>query len=338
MARSFTVPLTARSPMLPPGKISGRTTNESVVKARRDPFTESTAPSWRCSSASFEKAGIKIFSMSWCVSLPPPPCASTMRSSATRGTGQLRLNEVVVLTSAIVIVSSTRAFGRYHGRAQRIFRRALHGKCRTLVRFLDALQNQPTDAFGRFSRRLPSRRITAVGIVLLETSAQLESARGYFAQASPLARHDFEDLRDAILRWTIPFPPHRARVLVLDFVSAFFQLCHGHVDAFENVERLESSDHDGDFVFFSDREIFFETHHGANVTGGEESLHYTVIRREQGFHCGRHEHMGDKQGKIVDTIMIGLPCGHGICGRGSFEPYGKEDNLLRGIRLRQLQR
>ena len=35
MARSLTVPFTARSPMLPPGKNSGRTTNESVEKAIR---------------------------------------------------------------------------------------------------------------------------------------------------------------------------------------------------------------------------------------------------------------------------------------------------------------
>ena len=121
--------------MLPPGKISGRTTNESVVKARRSPLTGTTAPSCRCSSASFAKAGLKIFSMSWCVSRPPPPCASTMRSSATRGTGQLRLN-MVILASAIVIVGCARAFGRYHGRAERIFRRTFDAERRTLVRLL----------------------------------------------------------------------------------------------------------------------------------------------------------------------------------------------------------
>ena len=35
-ARSLTVPLTARSPMSPPGKNSGDTTYESVVNASRD--------------------------------------------------------------------------------------------------------------------------------------------------------------------------------------------------------------------------------------------------------------------------------------------------------------
>ena len=45
MARSLTVPLTASSPMSPPGKRMGLTTNESVVKARRVPATSTTAAS-----------------------------------------------------------------------------------------------------------------------------------------------------------------------------------------------------------------------------------------------------------------------------------------------------
>src|SRR5579871_2672575 len=107
---------------------------------------------------------MKIFSMSWWVRRPPPPCASTMRSSATRGTGQLRLNEVI-LASAIVIIGRARAFGRYHGSAQRIFRRALYRKRGALVRFLDALQNQAADALRRFASRLAGEWKSQVGIV-----------------------------------------------------------------------------------------------------------------------------------------------------------------------------
>src|SRR5579871_750442 len=110
---------------------------------------------------------MKIFSMSWWVRRPPPPCASTMRSSATRGTGQLRLNEVV-LASAIVIVGCARAFRRYHGSAQRIFRRALHGKRRTVMRLLDPLENESADALGRFARGLAFVGEAEVGIVFLE--------------------------------------------------------------------------------------------------------------------------------------------------------------------------
>ncbi len=55
-ARSFTVPQTASRPMSPPGKKSGRTTNESVVNATRGAFTPSSPPSrtvaWSSSRAS----------------------------------------------------------------------------------------------------------------------------------------------------------------------------------------------------------------------------------------------------------------------------------------------
>ncbi len=43
IARSLIVPCTARVPMSPPGKNSGLTTNESVVKASRLPFTRTIA-------------------------------------------------------------------------------------------------------------------------------------------------------------------------------------------------------------------------------------------------------------------------------------------------------
>ena len=50
MARSLTVPLMARVPIVPPGKMSGRTTYESVVKASVLPSVGNVAPS--CLSAS----------------------------------------------------------------------------------------------------------------------------------------------------------------------------------------------------------------------------------------------------------------------------------------------
>src|SRR6266576_4250567 len=180
---------------------------------------------------------MKIFSMSWCVRRPPPPCASTMRSSATRGTGQLRLNEVI-LASAIVIVGRARPFGRYHRRAQRIFRRALHGKRRAFVRLLDALENQAADALRRLARRLAGEGKAAVSVVLLKAPAKLEAARRNFAKAAPLPGNNFEYFRDRLLRRTVPFPAHRACVLILDLVPAFFELADRHENAVENVERL----------------------------------------------------------------------------------------------------
>ncbi len=88
-ARSFTVPLTARSPMSPPGKNSGETTNESVVIAIRSLPTATTAPSSSGSSSGLRKASRKIASISVWVALPPAPCARVMRSSLTRALRRL---------------------------------------------------------------------------------------------------------------------------------------------------------------------------------------------------------------------------------------------------------
>ena len=59
IARSFTVPCTASEPMSPPGKKSGWTTNESVVKARRAPPASRIAPSCSSRSAGLSNAGRK---------------------------------------------------------------------------------------------------------------------------------------------------------------------------------------------------------------------------------------------------------------------------------------
>ena len=61
VARSFTVPATARRPMSPPGKRSGRTTWLSVVKAMR-PDDASTAASSSRASTGLLKAATKTSS------------------------------------------------------------------------------------------------------------------------------------------------------------------------------------------------------------------------------------------------------------------------------------
>src|SRR5271167_2176238 len=133
-----------------------------------------------------------------------------MRSSATRGTGQLRLNSVMSLASAIVIIGRARAFRRYHGSAQRILRRTLYRECGTLVRLFDALQNQPADALRRLVRRFSRKGITPVGIVFLKAAAQLEAAGGNLAQPAPLAVHHLEHFDDAFLRRAVSFPARGA--------------------------------------------------------------------------------------------------------------------------------
>ena len=75
MARSLTVPLTARSPMLPPGKNSGRTTYVSVENASRAPPGRTTARRRRAGRRPRRrlKAGRKRCSISSADSRPPPP-------------------------------------------------------------------------------------------------------------------------------------------------------------------------------------------------------------------------------------------------------------------------
>src|SRR5580765_1232708 len=116
-----------------------------------------------------------------------------MRSSATRGTGQFRLN---VLTSAIVIVSGAGAFGRYHGRTQRIFRRTLHSESRALVRLFQTLKNHSTDTVGRLTRWFAGEREAAVGVVFLKPPAQLEATGRNLTESAPLPRANFEDFGD----------------------------------------------------------------------------------------------------------------------------------------------
>ena len=83
--RSLTVPLTARSPMSPPGKNSGDTTYESVVRATRDPARLSSAESSSGSRSGLANARRKIASTSVRVALPPDPWDMVIRSSLTRG-------------------------------------------------------------------------------------------------------------------------------------------------------------------------------------------------------------------------------------------------------------
>ncbi len=84
-ARSLTVPLTASSPIDPPGKVIGLTTKLSVVSATSTPPIETVPASASAARAGEAKAGTKRPSISVCVALPPAPWAIVMCSSLKRG-------------------------------------------------------------------------------------------------------------------------------------------------------------------------------------------------------------------------------------------------------------
>ena len=69
------MPLTASSPIVPPGNVIGLTTNESVVIATLPPSTATVPASAIASSVSLANDGTSRPSMRLCVALPPAPCA-----------------------------------------------------------------------------------------------------------------------------------------------------------------------------------------------------------------------------------------------------------------------
>jgi len=75
------VPLTARSPIDPPGKRMGFTTKLSVVSAISTPPTEIVPASASTRRALEAKAGTSSPSISVWVALPPAPWAIVMRAS-----------------------------------------------------------------------------------------------------------------------------------------------------------------------------------------------------------------------------------------------------------------
>ena len=90
--RSLTVPLTASSPIDPPGNRSGLTTKLSVVSATRAPSSAIVPASPRAASVRVPErsdgavnAGTSNPSMSVCVALPPAPWASVTCSSRNLG-------------------------------------------------------------------------------------------------------------------------------------------------------------------------------------------------------------------------------------------------------------
>ena len=72
------MPLTASSPIEPPGKRIGLTTKLSVVSATSTPPIETVPASASAASAGEANAGTSRPSISVCVALPPAPWAIVM--------------------------------------------------------------------------------------------------------------------------------------------------------------------------------------------------------------------------------------------------------------------
>ena len=116
---------------------------------------------------------------------------------------------------------------------------ALRAERRAFDRLFDALQNDPADALARFLDGVSGHAKARFRIETPVRLSQPEPALGDLSDSTPFAGDDAEDVLDEFLRLDISLAAHAPRVRILDLGAAFLQLLQTHVDAMENVERLE---------------------------------------------------------------------------------------------------
>src|SRR5688572_1249529 len=190
IARSLTVPLTASSPIDPPGNRSGLTTNESVVSARSPSTVAASA------SSSMPKAGASRPSISVCVALPPAPWAIVIRSSLKRGRfaravsmiPRIRSSREDTLTSEppVVVIGGARALRRDHARPDRVLRRARGAEDLALPRLDHALEDLAALARLGIGHPHAGHAEPPLGVQLFIRRRQLQRALRDEPQPAPL--------------------------------------------------------------------------------------------------------------------------------------------------------
>src|SRR5664280_2625974 len=351
IARSFTVPCTASEPMSPPGKKSGLTTNESVENARRAPPTSKTAPSCSSRSAGLSKLLRKTFSIRRCVIRPPPPCARRIVSPSPAGTGQLAASSAAPGSPAVSfalmssshgprveVVGRAGALGRHHGRAEGMLRRAARAERRAAARLFPALQDLARDALlwlvGGDVRDVEPRR----GVERRIRRPQPVAAFRDHADAAPGAVAGLEDLGEDGLRRAIPSGRHRARVLVLHAEASFLERRDRHVDALEEVERLEARDDHREAVPRREGSVLGRAHDGADMSREEERLHAIRGRRKNRLDRGRHEDVRREDREVRKAELLRPLHRHGVRGRRGLEADGEEHDLAARVLLGEAHR
>ena len=102
------MPLTASSPMSPPGNRMGETTNESVVNARRSAPISMTAASLSTPPGeAAASAGARTSRMSAAESWPPDPWPRITRASSAIGAGQVAsAGSIVARGSSMAVIAA----------------------------------------------------------------------------------------------------------------------------------------------------------------------------------------------------------------------------------------
>src|SRR5579862_1549334 len=333
--------------MSPPGKNSGWTTNESVVKATREPPICTIAWSSMRSSTGLENIGRKMSRKSSALRRPPLPCPSTIRPRCSSGAGQT--NEAVSVAAvsgmisgngmaSVLVISGAGALGRNHGRAQRRHRRAALAERRTIDRLLQPLQDQRADAFLRFLGMPVLHPVNAFGVKVRKLLAQPVSAPGDLPDAAPLAVGNLEHLSQDVLRGQIPGLIYRTRILIFNLGAPFFELRNQHRYGFQKIERLKPSYHHRHVKITDQLLILAITHYGANVAWSNEALHAIGGRIQNQSHGGWHQHMRNQHGEIRQAFPPGLPHRHAVGGRRRFEADSEKNYFSAGIRPRDIHR
>lgn len=135
----------------------------------------------------------------------------------------------------------------------------------------------------------------ALGVELRVLPGQSPSAVRDHADPAPGPVGDLEDVAQHLHGGEVALVTHGAGVGVLHFVAALFELQDRAADAFEDVERFEPRDDDGDLVLLRERRVLGGPHHAAHVPGGEERLDPAGGGLHDGGDGGRYEHMRDEQ-------------------------------------------
>jgi hypothetical protein len=150
------------------------------------------------------------------------------------------------------MVRSARAFTRDHGSAERVLRRAASTERRALGGLFHPAQNLAAQALAGFLGHDVVDLEHAQGVVCPILVTQAQAALGQEANAAPLSVTDLEHFLQQCLRSSIAVGLHDAAVLVVDAVQARLQMLHGPPDPLQQIQGLETADHDRDAVVLGD--------------------------------------------------------------------------------------
>src|SRR6266511_3282651 len=115
---------------------------------------------------------------------------------------------------SVRVISRASPFGRYHGGAQRVLRRALFTECGAIVRLFHAFQNKPADANIRLFGIDLVRLENAFGIVITKFITQFVTAFWNRTDTSPFSVAHFEHLIHELLRGAVTVALDHAPILV----------------------------------------------------------------------------------------------------------------------------